>query len=146
MNLNQEIFAIKLYEMDQEYGRLQSRLRICGQENHQRIREELKKAKDEYQEHALILQQSAEGSRSQAVSELAQAQLEYSRKMEKLLKGQLESHMHSEENSPYEDKAEAITLYAEYAIDLAAQAMRYALVASLSAMDLQMNAEEQKGE
>lgn len=146
MNLNQEIFAIKLYEMDQEYGRLQSRLRICGQENHQRIREELKKVKDEYQEQALILQKSAESSRSQAVSELAQAQLEYSRKMEKLLKGQLESHMHSEENSPYEDKAEAITLYAEYAIDLAAQAMRYALAASLSAMDLQMNAEEQKGD
>ncbi len=142
MKLNQEIFAIKLYEMEQEYGKLQSRLRICGQENQQKIREELEKAKDEYKEHALVLQKSAEGSRSQAVAELAKAQLEYSRKMKKLLKGQLESHVHSEESSPSEDKAEAITLYAEYAIDLANQAMRYALIASLAAMDLQIDAEE----
>lgn len=146
MNLNQEIFAIKLYEMEQEYGKLQSRLRICGQENHQKVRDELEKAKDEYKEHTLVLQESEKGSRSQAVAELAQVQLEYSRKMETLLKGRLESYLHSEKNSPAEDKAEAFTLYAEYAIDMATQAMQYALIASLAAIDLQMNVEEKKGE
>lgn len=144
MNINQEIFAVKLYEMEQEYGKLQSRIRICGQEDHDKILEELKKTTDEYKEYSLILQKSAENSRSPAVAELSRAQLEYSRKMEQLLKGELEKEMHSEGNSLPEDKAEAITLYSEYALDLASQAMRYALIASLSAMDLQLKAEEQK--
>lgn len=139
MNMNQEIFAIKLYEMEQEYVKLQSRIRICGQGNHEKIREELQKAKDEYLEHNLMLQQSAEGSRSPAVAELSQAQLEYCRKIEQLLQGQLETELHSEKSSP----TEAIGLYSEYAIDLAKQTMRYALIASLSAMDLQLSAEEQ---
>ena len=144
MNINQEIFAVKLYEMEQEYGKLQSRIRICGQEDHDKILEELKKTTDEYKEYSLILQKSAENSRSPAVAELSRAQLEYSWKMEQLLKGELEKEMHSEGNSLPEDKAEAITLYSEYALDLASQAMRYALIASLSAMDLQLKAEEQK--
>ena len=108
------------------------------------ILEELKKTTDEYKEYSLILQKSAENSRSPAVAELSRAQLEYSWKMEQLLKGELEKEMHSEGNSLPEDKAEAITLYSEYALDLASQAMRYALIASLSAMDLQLKAEEQK--
>lgn len=143
MNMNQEIFAIKLYEMEQEYGKLQSRIRICGQGNHDKIREELQKSKDEYQEHNLMLRQSAEGSRSPAIAELSQIQLEYCRKIEQLLQGQLETELHSEKLSPAEDKAEAIGLYSEYAIDLAKQMIRYALIASLSAMDLQLSAEEQ---
>ena len=143
MKMNQEIFAIKLYEMDREYAKLQSRIRLCGQEGHSKIRQELQKIKDEYVEQNLIVRQRAEGSRSPAVAELAEIQMEYYRKMEQLLKGQLENELHSEGSSPSEDKAEAIGLYAEYAIDQAAQAIRYALIASLSAMDLQLSAEEQ---
>lgn len=37
---------------------------------------------------------------------------------------------------------EAAALYTEYAIDFAVQSMRYALVAALKAIDLQMSAEE----
>ncbi len=145
MKLNQEIFAIKLYEMEQQYGRLQSRLRICGGEDREKLRAELKKAKDEYAEQLLILKNSVEGSRSPAVEKLAQAQLEYSRKTEKLLKGQLTKFLHCEESSKAEDKAEAATLYAEYAIDFATQSMQYALIAALTAMDLQMRMEDKKG-
>ena len=43
-----------------------------------------------------------------------------------------------------EDQAEAASLYGEYAIDFAAQAMRHALLAALSAIDLQMNCEERE--
>lgn len=143
MKLNQEIFAIKLYEMEQEYGTLQSRLCICGGEDHEKIRQELQKAKDEYKEQSLLLQKRIEGSRSKAVSELAAAQLEYSRKMEALLRNQVAKDLHSEVNSVREDEAEAAALYAEYALDFATQAMKYALLASLTAIDLQMSAEEQ---
>ena len=81
MKINQEIFAIKLYEMDQEYAKLQSRIRLCGQEGHSKIRQELQRIKDEYVEQNLIVRQRAEGSRSPAVAELAQIQLEYYWKM-----------------------------------------------------------------
>ena len=40
----------------------------------------------------------------------------------------------------------AASLYAEYAMDFATQAMQYALIVALTAMDLQRNAEEKKEE
>ena len=52
--------------------------------------------------------------------------------------------MHGEED-PQEERAEAAALFAEYAIDFAAQGVRSALLAALAAMDQQMNCEEQQG-
>ena len=43
-------------------------------------------------------------------------------------------------------RAEAAALYAEYAMDFATQAARYALLSALSAMDLQMKYEEEREE
>ena len=74
MTLNQDIFAVKLYEMEKQYGRLQSRLRICGRENRKKLQAELEHAKEEYEENSLLLKQSIQGSRSPAVAELAQVQ------------------------------------------------------------------------
>ena len=48
--------------------------------------------------------------------------------------------------SKEEDLAEAASLYAEYAMDFATQAMQYALIVALTAMDLQRNAEKKKEE
>ena len=61
-----------------------------------------------------------------------------------MLKNQVAKYLHSEANSVREDEAEAATLYAEYALDFATQAMKYALLASLTAIDLQMGTEEQE--
>ena len=36
MNLNQELLAVKLYELEKQYGKLLSRIRICGQEDRER--------------------------------------------------------------------------------------------------------------
>lgn len=66
--------------------------------------------------------------------------------METLLKdGEMEDYLHCERSSQLEDHAEASALYAEYAIDYAMQTVQYALIVSLSAMDLQINKENQKG-
>lgn len=65
MKLNEGMFAIKLYELEQQYGRMQSRLRLCQQEKHSKIQKELQKAIDEYRENEILLQKSVEGSRSQ---------------------------------------------------------------------------------
>ena len=107
---------------------------------------ELQKAVDEYREHAEILRKNVEGSRSRAVTELARTQLEYSQAMEKLFDGSLEQYFQSEDGSRLENQVEATTLYAEYAMDYAMQTMRHALIAALTAMDLQLTAEEQKGD
>lgn len=146
MKLNQELFAIKLYEMEQQYAKIQSRIQICGQEDQQKVRMELQKAVDEYREHAEILRKNVEESRSRAVTELARTQLEYSQAMEKLFDGSLEQYFQSEDGSRLENQVEATTLYAEYAMDYAMQTMRHALIAALTAMDLQLTAEEQKGD
>ena len=61
-----------------------------------------------------------------------------------LLRDRLPRLMHGEED-PQEERAEAAALFAEYAIDFAAQAVRSALLAALAAMDQQMNCEEQQG-
>src|SRR5699024_12162644 len=53
----------------------------------------------------------------------------------------LPNEMRVRNQSDAEDRAEAMSLYAEYAIDFATQAMRYALIASLSAIVLQQKAE-----
>ena len=47
MNPNREIFSAKLEEMERQYGRMQSRIRICGQEDQEKIRKELQKAAEE---------------------------------------------------------------------------------------------------
>ena len=58
--------------------------------------------------------------------------------MEELLRDRLPRLMHGEED-PQEERAEAAALFAEYAIDFAAQGVRSALLAALAAMDQQMH-------
>lgn len=43
-------------------------------------------------------------------------------------------------------RAEAVSLYAEFAIDYALQTIQYALISALSAMEMQLDADEPKGE
>ena len=142
MKLNEGMFAIKLYELEQQYGRMQTRLRICQQEDHSRIRQELQRAEDDYRENELLLQKNVESSRSPAVAALSDAQLSYFQKAKELLETELPEYLSSEAGTPAESCMEAAALYTEYAIDFAVQSMRYALVAALKAMDMQMSAEE----
>ena len=111
--------------------------------DHEKIRHLLADVLDDYRENALLLEQSAEGRRSPAVAELAGVQRD-SKRMEELLRDRLPRLMHGEED-PQEERAEAAALFAEYAIDFAAQGVRGALLAALAAMDQQMNCEEQQG-
>ena len=146
MKLNGGMFAIKLYELEQQYGLMQIRLRLCQCEDHPKIQQELQKAIDEYMENELLLQKNVEGSRSPAVAALASAQLEYCRTVRKILKEQLPEYLCSEVSTASEDRVEAAALYTEYAIDFATQSTRYALISALKAIDLQMSEEEQKEE
>ena len=67
--------------------------------------------------------------------------------MEELLHdGKLEEYLPSVDNNRAEDRAEAVSLYAEFAIDYALQTIQYALISALSAMEMQLDADEPKGE
>lgn len=146
MQLTQEMFAIKLYELEQQYGQLISRLRLWGQDNQETLRQKRKAIEDEYKECQLHLKTAAECSRSPAAAQLARLYLDFFQDTGEILSEKLPASLHSEANSCMEDNAEAAALYAEYAIDFAIQSMRYALITALTAMDLQMDAEKEKQE
>ena len=144
MKLSQEIFAIKLYELERQYADMLSRLQICQREDHQKLSEELQRAKEEYKNKELILQNNIKNSRSKAVAALSDAQLHYFNEARDILQHVLPEYLHSEDSSLSEDQAEAASLYAEYAVDFAIQSARYALIAAMTAIDLQMTCEEEK--
>ena len=137
MKIDDSIFAVKLYEMEEQYGKLQCRIRICEQGGSDKIHSELKKAEEEYKENTMLLEEKARSSRSLAVQRLIRAQLDYRQKTEDLMKDDIIKDIHSEDNSPEEDKTEADLLYAEFAMDFATLAMQQALISALAALDRQ---------
>lgn len=143
MKIKEGMFAVKLYELERQYGRMQSRLRLCQQDDHQKIRQELQHVTEEYQEEELLLKQNVENSRSPAVSALSAAQLEYSRRAKEIFDRELPVYLREESETDRERQAEASALYAEYAIDFAVQAMQYALMSTLKAIDVEMDTEEE---
>ena len=142
MNIDKSVFAYKLYEMEEQYGKLQCRIRICEQGDRQRIHSELEKAEDEYKENTLLLEKKARDCRSPAVTRLTQAQLDYRRKIGDTMKKQVMKDLHSEESTPEQDEREADMLYAEFAMDFATLAMQQALISALTALDRQESAED----
>ena len=143
MGLEQGLFAVKLRELEREYGRLQSRIYLFQGKDDAQLRQGLARLEDECRENRLLLGERIRASRSPAVAALAQAQLEYGRRAEQILNGELPDEMRGRNKSCAEDQAEAMTLYAEYAIDFATQAMHSALAAALSALLLQRRAEKE---
>ena len=141
MGLKQGIFAVKLCELEREYGRLQSRIHLLQAKEPTQVQEELERLLDEYRERKYLLDERVQASRSPVVAALAQAQLEFAAHAEQILTDDLPNEMRGRNQSDAEDRAEAMSLYAEYAIDFATQATRYALVAALSAIILQQKAE-----
>ncbi len=132
------LFAIKLYELEKSYAHLQSRIEICQTANHERIQNEIHKLTDETIENELLLQKAAKSSRTPLAARLAEAQLTYSRETQNILNEALKQINDSE------DQMDAAALYAEYAIDQATQAMKYALLAVLTALEMQHTSNETK--
>lgn len=134
------MFSAKLREMEREYGTMQRELRRleAGRENSPR---ELERIWREYEEQLARLERTARTCRSPAMARMADLQREYERKMEQILQERLTG-------AGAEGQAEAAALYAEYAMDFAVQTMRYALMAALSAAQLEKNvyAFQEKGE
>lgn len=142
MKIGQGIFAAKLYELECQYGQFQGRMKVCQNEDHRRILEEMRQMRNECDKQGYILEQRMEGCRSRAVYKLAEAQLEYMNRTKELI-GSIADDIGGD-GTTVEKEAEAKTLYAEYSIDFAVQAMNHALLAALTAIDAQMKCEEQQ--
>ena len=140
------IFAIKLDELERQYGQTLDRLRLYQGGDRQKIREEMKQLFREYQENEHLLQKAVNTGRSPAVAALSEAQLNYDRRVRKILREELPGYLHEGDGNLSADEVEAISLYGEYAIDFAAQAMRYAQLVVLSAVDAQIGLDEQRQE
>jgi len=142
MDAGNRLFTFKLYELERRYEQLQSSILFYQRADHKAIRIELSHIQDSCQEDERRLQESIESCRSPAVAALSGVQKEYIKKAKNVLEryiGRYQSGIPSEDQ---ENRAEAIALYAEYAIDFAAQAINHAQLAALSAIDLQITAEE----
>lgn len=142
MEMDDSIFAVKLYEMEEQYEKLRSCIQACEKGGRERIRTVLREAQDEYRENTLQLEEKVVSSRSQAVAKLAKAQLDYRHETGRLLSG-LAGDVHCEENTPEQDEEEANLLYVEYAIDFATLAMQQALISALSALERQQRNKDQ---
>lgn len=140
MNVSHRGFTVKLHELEREYELLKSRIRICQEEDHTKIFQEMQVIRDENAERDVLLEKTITGSRSPGVAEMADAQLNYRRKVEQGL------HRVLTDCPNLEDCAEKMALYAEYAIDFATQSMRHALLSVFNAVDLQLSLEEKWNE
>lgn len=142
----EEIFVIKLSELERQYEKTLGRLRLCQTDDHQKIRKELEQAFEEYRDTERQLLKGVNTSRSPTVAALSGAQLNYDRRVREILRNELPGYLHERDGSLTADQVETISLYGEYAIDFAAQAMRYVHLVVLSAIDAQISLEEQKQE
>ena len=59
MNIDDSVFAINYMKMEEQYGKLQCRIRICEQGGRDKIHSELQKAREEYKENTLLLEEKA---------------------------------------------------------------------------------------
>ena len=89
MELRDGIFAVKLCELEHQYGLLRSRLELCQGADHERVRRLLGEVLEEVRENGLLLERSAGSARSPAAAELAAAQRDYVRRVESILREKL---------------------------------------------------------
>lgn len=141
--MNQEgIFAIKFGELERQYEETLERLRRCRDGEAGTVRRERREVQAQCLEAERSLQGEVDHSRSPAVAALSAAQLDYSRRAQRLLREELPRCLG--EGDPSAGEVEAVSLYGEYAVDFAIQGMRYALLVVLSAMEAQLD-EQGKG-
>ena len=137
MEQHKNIFYSKMKEMDENYERFRS-LIFHVQDHSESLGTSISSLKNEINQTTLILRDTVSCSRSPALSMLAGIHLNYCEQMESL-RSTLSRYM----GETRHDQAEALALYAENAMDFAAQAVRFALLVALEAIDIQPDETEE---
>lgn len=137
-----EILSVKLYQLDEQLGRLHSRIHISETATHDRLRREIDALEQERIQADAVLRERLHGSKAPLVSVLSRNY------------GQIEGiiqemcHQLAEMESGCADgetMAEDKILLAEYALDFAQQAAERALLLSLEAIDAQLLLQNEEG-
>lgn len=137
----QELFAAKLTELAAANAALEARIAVCQTADHDAIRRERDALEKEWAATTETLRVRAKTIRFLTAQQLSQVQLEYINKTKKILEDALrQSWDYIADNS----ECDELALYAEYAIDFASLAARYALLAAVSAIDAEMEETEKK--
>lgn len=143
--MQQSFLTVKLHDLEQQHGRMLARIRTCQKKDTEEIQKEIDRIFEETEEQDFLLQQNVENACSKAVIALSKAQLSYDKDICEITDHVMPEAMHGRE-SLKEELAEEKMLYAEYCIDFAAQAVRNAYVASLSAIKEQVEYEKWRKE
>lgn len=141
MELQHGMFTAKLQELEQEYSRLQSRIQLLQGDRREQIRMEREQLESECRKRALLLDETVRSCRCPAMARLAQLQRDYAQQTQALLQTGVIKRSPDDPLIRYQDDAEMMALYTEFAIDFATQSMRYALMAALRAAELQIQAD-----
>lgn len=137
-----EILSVKLYQLDEQLGRLHSRIHISETATHDRLRREIDALEQERIQADAVLRERLYRSKAPLVSVLSRNY------------GQIEGiiqemcHQLAEMESGCADgetMAEDKILLAEYALDFAQQAAERALLLSLEAIDAQLLLQNEEG-
>ena len=140
MNIKSGMFACKLYELEKQYALLKSRIQLCREQDHEKLIHGIDVLQDACKTNDLVLRSNVEGSKSPFVAELAKAQFSYSQEASEDITRLMT------QCKTMEEMAEALTIYAESAIDFATQSMNHALLASMYAVDAHLLADTEKEE
>lgn len=142
MSIDHNLFTSKLNELDAEYTQMLSRLKLC----YKGTMEEICDAKEELLRDCKAqesgLEEAISSSKSQAMLELSKLQLQYFQESRIAVTEKLPQYLNAMNFPTDRSRAEAMALHAEFAIDNAVQSMRYALHAALSAVELQLEADQ----
>lgn len=141
MELQHGMFTAKLQELEQEYGHLQSRIRLLQGTHTEQLQPEREQLEAECRQHASLLDEAVHSCRCPAMARLAQLQRDYGQQTETLLQTGVIQRDPDGVPIRYRDDAETMALYAEFAIDFATQSMRHALMAAFRAAELQIQAD-----
>lgn len=136
-----EILSVKLCQLDDEFGKLHSRIHLSESAGHEQLSREIELLSQECSEAGLALGEKLRLSKSEYASVL----YSYYEKMEDLIREgcarlQALAAQRPEENA----SAEAKLLLAEYALDFAHQAADRALLISMDAICTQLLIQDER--
>ncbi|MDD4508545.1 MAG: hypothetical protein PHN26_06395 [Eubacteriaceae bacterium] len=137
------MFITKEQELCHAYEQFVSSLKTLEINNHDKIKEKIKRLDVDNDTEMLKMKRMSENSKSKINTKLLQCQISYYKSMKNIINEEM-IHRTAPSISMIEQQTEASSLYAEYVVDFAKESMRQAVRAALVAADQQMTLNEMK--
>lgn len=144
MEQNIGLFSAKLEDLAEKAALMQRHIAELESANPDEVRRARAHLEAEWADVIVELKNRAKAMRFLTGQQLSQVQLEYCCRAADILHDSLKTNWSAVAGGA--SKSDEAALYAEYAIDFAALAMRYALLATATALDMQYEEERNKDE